>query len=536
VKKILVIQLCRVGDILMTGPLLRGLRRDHPSAEISLMVMDSFARTPLPTHLYDRLLRFPLGGLAGTLASRDAGWEVALGELRAFVRGCSGSPFDLVINLTHTDMSALVTSLMPARRRVGLVMRADRRRGIDSTWMTYMRSSVRSRELACFHLVDLFSWTAGVARDAHGLEMAVSDADHAWAERWIAAKGLTGRPLIAMQLGASTEAKQWPVERFAALADALDPALGEIVIIGSPNERALSAKFLATVARPVSDSTGESSLGELAALLQRSRLLITNDTGPMHIATAVGTRVMDISSGPVTAFETGPYGEGHVVVEPADLACSPCALDSECHHFACRFSLTPTDAAAVARYAMDEAPAPVLAGARVLRSRRSAASGRIEFVPVGAAPTVKDYVRLTAADMWEHSLSAPLRVGAGWSDDASSFDLPTISHGHAAAIAMIRGQLAVVAREADEAAAVVRALPKAAPAKIQTIAAGVHATLERLLAIGESERSVHALVTHLRHEIDSVQASDLSSMARAQAVAYAATAARARLLAEKLAA
>ena len=92
------------------------------------------------------------------------------------------------------------------------------------------------------------------------------------------------------------------------------------------------------------------------------------------------------------------------------------------------------------------------------------------------------------------------------------------------------------AEAVDEAAAVVRALPKAAPAKIQTIAAGVHATLERLLAIGESERSVHALVTHLRHEIDSVQASDLSSMARAQAVAYAATAARARLLAEKLAA
>ena len=73
-KRILVVQLCRVGDILMTGPLLRGLRREHPSAELSLMVMDTFARTPLPAHLHDRLIRFPLGALAVTLARRDHGW------------------------------------------------------------------------------------------------------------------------------------------------------------------------------------------------------------------------------------------------------------------------------------------------------------------------------------------------------------------------------------------------------------------------------------------------------------------------------
>lgn len=529
-KKILVVQLCRIGDILMTGPLLRGLRREHPSAEISLMVMDTFAVTPLPAHLYDTLIAFPLSGLAGSLAARDAGWQPSLETLRAFVRGCTDTPFDLIVNLTHTDVSALITSVLPAKRRVGLVMRADRRRGIDSPWMTYLRAAVRSRELGCFHLVDLFSWTAGVARDAGGLEIAITPADEAWAERFLRERRLAGRPLIAMQLGASAESKQWPVERFAALADALDPALGEIVAIGGPNERALAEAFVSSVTRPVVNAAGESTLGELAAFFKHCRLLITNDTGPMHVAAAAGTRVMDISSGPVSAFETGPYGAGHVVVEP-ETACYPCPLDAECHHFACRFALTPADAAAVARYAMGEAPAPVLAGARILQSRRTRASGRIEFVPVGRALTARDRVRMAAAGVWEQTLDAPKRVGDDWVDEGADAAL------HApdpARMALVHAHLASVAREADAAATAVRALPKAAPAKIQKLAEGVHATLERLLALGESERAVHPLVTHLRHEIDSVGATDLAGIARAQAAAYTATARRARLLAEEL--
>ncbi len=529
-KKILVIQLCRIGDILMTGPLLRGLRRDYPAADISLMVMDTFAATPLPTHLYDRLIQFPLGGLAGALAARDAGWEPALHSLRGFLRECTSTPFDLVVNLTHTDMSALVTSLLPARKRAGLVMRADRRRGIDSAWMTHMRAAVRSRDISCFHLVDMFSWTAGVARDARGLEIDIAPEDHTWAAEFAAAREQPARPMIAMQLGASAESKQWPVERFAALADALDPSLGDIVLIGGPQEHTLADTFRAAATRPVIDSIGQTSLRRLGALLQRCRLLITNDTGPMHVAAAVGTRVLDISSGPVSAHETGPYGAGHIVIEP-EIACYPCPLDSECHHFACRFSLTPDDAAAAARFAMDIGPAPVLTGARVLRGRRTGMSGRIEFVPVGTPLTVRDRVRMEAADVWEQTLQAPRRVGDGWAeinDDVSRVG------GDPERMSAIDAHLREVAREADAAAVVVRSLPGAAPAKIQTLAAGVHATLERLLALGESERAVHALVTHLRHEIDSVNAADLAGMAKAQAVAYRATAVRARMLADAL--
>lgn len=530
-KRILVVQLCRIGDILMTGPLLRGLRREHPQCEISLMVMDSFARAPLPPHLYDHLLAFPLGELAGQLSKRDQGWEPAAQRLQAFVAQCSAAPFDLVINLTHTDMSALLVSLVPAQKRAGLVARTDRRKGIDSAWMTYMRASTRSRELGCFHLVDLFSWTAGVGRDVAGLEMAISDADHEWAERYLATNGLRGRPLIAMQLGASTVAKQWPVDRFAALANALPGHLGEIVVIGGPGERDLARAFVAAATRPVYDSTGESSLGELGALLQRCRLLVTNDTGPMHIAAAVGTRVLDMSSGPVSPYETGPYGEGHLVVEP-DLPCSPCALDTECQHFACRTALSIDDAAAVTQFALGDGDAPTITGARLLTTRRSVGSGRLEYVPVNESLRLRDRVRFAAADVWEQTLAAPRRVGAAWpttntADVRGDVDVTALD--------AIRTQLRNVARDADAAASELRHLPKAPPAKVPTLAGVIHARLERLLAVAETERAAHAIVAQLRHEIDSVPARDLAGMARAQGVAYAAASQRARLLAEKLA-
>ncbi len=530
-KKILVVQLCRIGDILMTSPLLRGLRREHPSAEISLMVMDAFAATPLPAHLYDRLLVFPVGGLAITLARRDVGWEAALNDLRLFLKDLGPSPFDLVVNLTHTDMSGLITSLVPARKRVGLVARPDRRKGIDSPWMTYLRATARSREFTCFHLVDLFSWSAGVGRDAAGLEIAIAPEDHAWAEAFLGTHGLTDTPIIAMQLGASQESKQWPTERFAALADALDPALGPVLLVGSRGERPLGEAFLARVNRQVTTSVGDSSLGQLAALLQRCRVLVTNDTGPMHIATAVGTQVIDMSSGRVCAHETGPYGDGNVVVEP-EMACYPCSLDSECHHYACRTAVTPADAAAVVRYVLGRGPVPTITGARMLQARRVGRVGRLEFQPVGSPPTIRDAVRTAAAQVWEASLQAPQRAGDGWRDDVDATQ--KADGGQPAERDDILRQLQAVALEAETTVTRARALPKASPAKLQTLATEVHASLEKLLAIGESTRATHTLVTHLRHEIDSIVAADLNAMSRAQAAAYAATALRARDLAGRL--
>ena len=120
----------------------------------------------------------------------------------------------------------------------------------------------------------------------------------------------------------------------------------------------------------------------------------------------------------------------------------------------------------------------------------------------------------------------------GWRDDVDAAN--PVDGGEATERDDIKQQLAAVALEAETAAARARALPKASPMKLQNLANEVQASLEKLLAIGESTRATHVLVTHLRHEIDSIAAVDLTGLAQAQAAAYAATAARARGIADRM--
>jgi Glycosyltransferase family 9 (heptosyltransferase) len=92
-------------------------------------------------------------------------------------------------------------------------------------------------------------------------------------------------------------------------------------------------------------------------LLAQCKLLLTNDTGPMHLAVGVGTPVVDLSVGHVDFRETGPYGPGHWVVQP-DLACAPCGFDQVCMHHACKDRLAPEEIAALCLHALKAGPFP----------------------------------------------------------------------------------------------------------------------------------------------------------------------------------
>jgi hypothetical protein len=207
-------------------------------------------------------------------------------------------------------------------------------------------------------------------------------------------------------------------------------------------------------------------------------------------------------------------------------------LDSDCHHFACRTAVNRADATAVVRYALGQDPVPAIAGARVLQGRRVGPTGRLAFSTDrigcdrqgrsagGRGPSVGSLTACAACP------------GSGWTNDLEVSDAS--AGGQQADRADLARQLEAVAGEAETGAARARALPKAPPARLQSLAVEVQASLEKLLAIGESTRATHALVTYLRHETDSIAAADLAAMARAQAAAYAGTATRARALADRL--
>lgn len=144
---------------------------------------------------------------------------------------------------------------------------------------------------------------------------------------WVeAAAGLwpkTGPPRVALQPGASYgPAKRWPVERYAALVNALLDRGLDVALVGGPADHAISEEVLSGVSGTVTNLTGKTTVGTLAAILHSADTLVTNDTGPMHLCAAVGTPVVAIF-GSTSPLWTGPRGEGHRIVQER-LSCAPC--------------------------------------------------------------------------------------------------------------------------------------------------------------------------------------------------------------------
>ena len=393
------------------------------------------------------------------------------------------------------------------------------------------RASSREPQ-GCFNLVDLHNWTAGVPSERSGLEVEIPDDARKRMRTWLSDHGLQGRPLIAVQLGASDERKRWSPERFGEAINQLEPELGEILLVGTAAERILGDRAKTRITRTVYDSLGQSSIVELAALLESASLLLTNDTGTMHVATAVGTKVVDVSTGPVFAHETGPYGEGHLVIEP-QMSCFPCAGGSECHHLACREAFEPEDVAMLVRHALGRGPIPRPSGARILEGRFRT-SGRLEYRPLWT-PThdLQDLVRSLTAEIWESTLfplagTHPVgheivtsRVGEGPQPEERSLlnELP------AEMIDSTRSALVRVARRARRAAEFTRRLPGLDPSGRDTC----------LMKIGrELDPACQSIVAYLRVRLDSMADTNIPQLSRVYAEECEQAAARAQLLAGRL--
>jgi ADP-heptose:LPS heptosyltransferase len=526
-RRVLVLQMCRLGDILQTVPMLRGLRREHPEAEITLVLHDLFERVPIPGRLYDRLVPFPYTQLVAPIARDPNDWPRALARLREWVASLGAAPFDLAINLTHTDLSNLLMVIVPAREHRGGVIAPDRTRVVRGDWMPYFWASQTSRVQGCFNLVDLQNWAAGVACDAMPLEIEIPDAARQKIGQWLADRGLGDRPLVAMQLGASEERKRWPAEAFAQAADLLDPADGEIVLVGAGDERHLGERAMAHARRRLHAAYGETTILELAALLERCRLLITNDTGTMHVATAAGTRIIDISTGPVFVHETGPYGPGHFVIEPRT-ECFPCIAGSTCHHFSCREAIAPGDVASLARHVLGRGPFPHPERARILTGV-FLPSRRIEYRTIWPVRgDASETVRRLSARAWEETLCAPGVVAGAAGRGLEELDLP------ADRVDQMVAALEGIADQATAASRLAGKIARAPSAGASRLAAGIDAHLAQMEIGARIEPIGQPLVGYLKVRLSALAEPRVPNVARGYALECAATARRARRLAALL--
>jgi len=304
-RRILFIKPSSLGDIVHALPTLAALRQHCPQAHIAWLVKRQWAELLERVEGLDRVWAVDPG---------IAGWLSEVPRLRA-------ERFDLAVDLQGLLRSACMAQLAGCSVRVGF---ANGREG--STLFYTQRVAVPTPEM---HAVDRYLLVAdalGAARPATPqFRFRILPADREQVSAVLSRAGVrAGSPWIAMNASARWPTKRWPVESFAAVADRLhQEGAGPVVLIGGPDDRA-DAQTVKTLVKTSSmiDVTGLTPLGLLPALLQSAAVLLTNDSGPMHVAAAVGTPVVALF-GPTSATRTGPYGKNHRVLTH-QLPCSPC--------------------------------------------------------------------------------------------------------------------------------------------------------------------------------------------------------------------
>ena len=307
-KRALIVQTAFLGDTALTLPLVRDARAALPGARLCVLTLPALAPLFQGSPCVDEVLiddkRGAHSGLRGL-------WRLT-GELKA--RG-----FDLALVPHRSFRSALLVYLARIPRRVGFSSSAGRWLFTDRVPFTWLVHDLE-RNLAL-----LKALAPGVAvRDDEAIFLHAAEPVKRALDERLSAEGV-GRDttLVGVHPGSAWPTKRWLPERFAELCRRFEKAGERVVLIGGPADRELCA----TLARDSGalDWSGRTTLDELKALMPRLSLLVTNDSGPMHLATGSGTPTLAIF-GPTTR-ELGffPYGPGHRVLE-ADLSCRPCGL------------------------------------------------------------------------------------------------------------------------------------------------------------------------------------------------------------------
>jgi ADP-heptose:LPS heptosyltransferase len=157
----------------------------------------------------------------------------------------------------------------------------------------------------------------------------------------------SGRPVVVVAPGASGRRrhKAWEAGKFAAVSDHLHRRGGAaVVIVGGAGDAAEAGRIAAAMSAPAVNLAGQTTTGELAAVLERARLLVGIDSGPTHVAAAMGTSTVALF-GPTDPRRTGPCGDGHAIVT-AGLDCAPCRRG--CETRACMAGITVRQVTAAA--------------------------------------------------------------------------------------------------------------------------------------------------------------------------------------------
>jgi ADP-heptose:LPS heptosyltransferase/GT2 family glycosyltransferase len=349
IKRILVVKVDHIGDFVTGIPAIRRLKEIFPAASIHVLASRAARAFAETEDCIDEFIEFEFFHTVSGLGPKDISEE----EYKALRAQLTPYRFDIAVDLRKHLDTRDVLRYTPARYLAGYdYMGQYPYLDISLEWEGD-KSLQRKRSHITDDLINLVeairtAGTSGRTRLVMG-GPAGGIPDFLPAE----ARALFVKPVVAVHPGVGSIMRQWPAEHFAALIDLMMEKNGvNIVLIGGNEEAELADEVLAQVLRRdgVVSLVGKTSLRQLPELLRACAIYIGNNSGPKHIAAAIGVPTIGLHSGVVDAIEWGPIGQRAVALR-RNMTCSPCYLSrlEDCpRNYACMRGLEPTSVQEVA--------------------------------------------------------------------------------------------------------------------------------------------------------------------------------------------
>jgi len=331
--KALVIQTAFLGDVVLTTPLFRVLSAGPTPMEVTALV------TPTGAQILGHGYR-PVAGISEIIAYDKRGAHRGFRQFLDIARKLRDKRFDIVISPHRSHRSAALAWLTHAPVRIGFNENA-----LPFVWTHRIARRGNLHEVE--RNLELIKVAGEPGNDYKPqLEIAVTPAGKKGAEA-LAGDFLETGFRVGIAPGSVWGAKRWPPEKFAALMDALGQERdARFALIGGPGDAGITASVKKQTRADALDLAGKTTIEEMAALLSHLDMFITNDTGPMHVAAALGIPIVAIFGATTPEMGFAPYTKKARVIEPPDkLDCRPCSPHGpqKCPegHFRCMNDITP---------------------------------------------------------------------------------------------------------------------------------------------------------------------------------------------------
>jgi len=323
VKNALLINPFGIGDVLFTTPIIHTLKDAYPGIRLGYLCNRRVHPILENNPHVDFVFVYERDEFEAARKKSYLGW---IKKSLAFLNQIKAKRFDLAIDFSLNSQYGFFSWYAGIKRRVGYDYKG---RG----WL--LNKKIKLDGYNEKHIVEYYAGLLkliGLELKYKNLELYLNQKDIDWANEFLAKNSVTAQDLLIAIIpgagaswGKDATLKHWPAENFSGLCDKIiENYRAKIIIMGDFSEKPIAQKILQNIHCHIIDATAETTLGQFAALLKKTKLVVTNDGGPMHMAVALGIKTISIF-GPVDSRVYGPYppSEESVVVKKG-LDCQPC--------------------------------------------------------------------------------------------------------------------------------------------------------------------------------------------------------------------